>query len=165
MRRISIVAAVFIFATQPPVAHAQVPAPSAVPATGTFDRKSIVVAFYRSPLWDAILAEQRYEMKAAKAANDTAKVNALETWGADSQNIAMQQLAGQAPIDNILAVLQPELKELKSRMRLSAIVESTGPGAKSPNADVTTQLLDWLRATPETRRMVADLHEPHPAGK
>lgn len=72
---------------------------------GTFDKPSIVIAFYRSPLWAAILADRRFELNAVKAANDQTRAEELEKYGAGSQELAMQQLAGSAPVNNILAVL------------------------------------------------------------
>jgi hypothetical protein len=170
MRRIGF-AFTLIFASLPLAAVAQAPAtPStpvaaqSIPVVGTFDKPSIVLAYYRSPLWDAILADRRFELKTVKAANDTARAKELEKYGAESQDRAMQQLFGKAPIDNILAVLQPEFKELSSRMKLSTIVDSSAADPKAATVDVTSLLMDWLKASSETRKMVEEMHQ-HPAGK
>src|SRR5208283_4077275 len=115
MRRIGFAVAL-ILASLPFAASAQAPAPSSTsvaaqstPVVGTFDKSSIVIAFYCSPLWAAILADRRFELNAVKAANHTARAKELEKYGGESQDLAMQQLAGKAPTDNILAVLQPEI--------------------------------------------------------
>jgi hypothetical protein len=144
-------------------ADAQVPAAKtinvqAAPAVGTFDRGSIVLAFYRSPQWEAILADRRFELNAVKAANDTARARELEKYGAESQERAMEQLMGKAPLDNILAVLQPELKELTTRLKLASIVDSSTSEPNDPSVDVTSLLMDWLKASYETRKMATDLH-------
>ena len=76
----------------------------------------------------------------------------------------MQQLAGKTPIDNILAVLQPEITELSGKMKLASIVESPAPGSRAANVDVTSLLMDWLKATSETRKMAIEMHQ-HPTGK
>jgi hypothetical protein len=76
----------------------------------------------------------------------------------------MQQLAGKAPIDNILAVLQPEFKELTGKMKLTAIVESAAPDQKAATVDVTSLPMDWLKASSETRKMAVELHQ-HSSGK
>jgi len=161
----SLVVAV-IFAGLAVVAQAQSPAPSAEPQTipviGTFDRSSIVLAFYRSPLWEAILDDRRFELSAVKAANDTVRAKELEKYGGESQDRAMQQLAGKAPIDNILAVLRPEFKDLAARLKLAGVVESAAADSKAASVDVTPLLMDWLRATSETRKMAADLHAMNP---
>jgi hypothetical protein len=170
MRRIGFAVAL-ILASLPFAAGAQAPAPSSapvaaqsIPVVGTFDRTSIVIAFYRSPLWAAILADRRFELNAVKAANDTARAQELEKYGAESQDRAMQQPVGKAPIDNILAVLQPEFRELSSRMKLSAIVDASAADPKAAAVDVTPLLMDWLKASSETRKMAEEAHQ-HPPGK
>jgi hypothetical protein len=170
MNRIGFAVA-FILASLPFAAGAQAPASSStpvgaqiIPVVGTFDKSSIVLAYYRSPVWAAILADRRFELNRVKAANDTARAKELEKYGAESQELAMQQLAGKAPIDNILAVLQPEIKELSSRMKLSAIVDSSAADPKAAIVDVTSLLMDWLKASSETRKMAEEMHQ-HPGGK
>jgi hypothetical protein len=159
-----IVLAALIFAAIPFAAAAQAPAAPAPssPVVGTFDRTSIVLAYYRSPLWAAILADRRYELTTVKASNDTARAKELEKYGAESQELAMQQVTGKAPLGNILAVLQPEFKELSSKMKLSSIVEAPGPDPKAGTVDVTSLLMDWLKASAETRRMAIEAHQ-HPS--
>jgi len=142
---------------------AQAAAAPAAPAIGSrvvgvFDRTTIVLAYYRSPLWEAILADRRFELKTVKAANDSTRASELEKYGAESQDWAMNQLAGKAPIDNILAVLQPEFKELTTRLKLAGVADSAIADPKSPSIDVTPLLLDWLKATAETRKMAAEMH-------
>ena len=170
MRRIGFAVALIV-ASLPFAASAPAPAPSStpladqsIPVVGTFDKSSIVIAFYRSPLWAAILADRRFELNRVKVANDTARAKELEKYGGESQDLAMQQLAGKAPIDNILAVLQPEIKELSSRMKLSAIVDSSAADPKAATVDVTSLLMDWLKASSETRKMAEEMHQ-HPTGK
>jgi hypothetical protein len=162
------IAIAVILAVQPFTASAQTPTAPAdsqpIPVVGTFDRSSIVLAYYRSPIWSAILADRRFELKTVKAANDTARAKELEEYGEESQELAMRQLAGKAPIDNILAVLQPKFTELSGKMKLSSIVESPAPGSKAATIDVTSLLMDSLKATSETRKMAADLHQ-HSSGK
>ena len=166
MKPVALVA--FILVALPFSAAAQAPAAPApaqnISVVGTFDRFSIVLAYYRSPLWSAILADRRYELKTVKAANDTARAKELEKYGGESQELAMQQLAGKAPIDNILAVLQPEITELSAKMKLASITESSASGSKGATVHVTFLLMDWLKASSETCKMAADLHR-HSSGK
>jgi hypothetical protein len=165
MRQISFAVA-FILVSLPFAAIAQAPAPSSTPVAaqnilvaGTFDKFSIVLAYYRSPVWAAILADRRFELNRVKAANDTTKAKELEKYGGESQDLAMQQLAGKAPIDNILVVLQPEIKELISKMKLSAVVDSSAADSRAATVDVTSLLMDWLRASSETRKMAEEMHQ------
>lgn len=154
----------FAACAQTPTAQT-VPVSASTPVIGTFDRSSIVLAFYRSPFWEAILDDRRFELSTVKAANDTARAKELEKYGGESQDRAMQQLAGKAPIDNILAVLRPELKDLTARLKLAGIVEVSAADPKGATVDVTPLLMDWLKASSETRKMAADLHTLNPPAK
>jgi hypothetical protein len=97
LKRISLAA--LILAALPFVAYAQAPATqapvtqtaavaAATPVFGTFDRSAIALAYYRSPLWEAILADRRFELKTVKASNDTARAKELEKYGGESQYLA-----------------------------------------------------------------------------
>jgi hypothetical protein len=140
-----------LLAVMPLTARAQ--SPSAAGPVGTFDRTSVIVAYYHSPQWAAILADRMYERNAAQTAGDTAKVKDLDQWGQDRQSLALRQLAGKAGIENILAVMQPELRSLSSELKLTAVLEAPAPGSTA--VDVTPQLLDWLHASGETRKVAA----------
>jgi hypothetical protein len=146
----------------PSSAQSPAPVPGApakcAAVVGVFDRSSIVLAYYRSPLWEAILADRRFELNTVEAANDSARAKELEKYGAESQDLAMQQLLGKAPIDNILAVLQPEFKDLINRLKLSGVVDPSTVDPQASSVDVTPLLLDWLKATSETRKMAAEMH-------
>jgi hypothetical protein len=49
-------------------------------------------------------------------------------------------------------------------MKLASIVESPAPGSMAATVDVTSLLMDWLKATSETRKMAIEMHQ-HPTGK
>jgi len=133
-------------------------APAQTVRVGTFHKPSIVVAFYRSPLWAVTLKAKTAEMALAKAANDTKKVQELDAWGNAQQEMAHQQLAGQAPLTNILEALAPAWPEIAKKARVSMIVADL-PYADSSveKVDVTEMLLDWLKADERTRTIVRGL--------
>ncbi|MGA2771821.1 MAG: hypothetical protein ABSG26_13500 [Bryobacteraceae bacterium] len=133
-------------------------APAQTVRVGTFHKASIVVAFYRSPLWAESLKAKMAEMAVAKAANDTKKVQELDAWGNAHQETAHQQLAGEAPITNILEALAPGLPEIAKKARVAMIVADL-PYADSSveTVDVTDMLLDWLKADERTRTIVRGL--------
>jgi hypothetical protein len=140
------------------------PAPPAAPAAqqarvGAFDKISIIIAFYHSPQWDAILQQKQDEKDAAVKAKNSSKVKELETWGVNRQELAMQQVLGAAPIDTILEVLQPAFKAIEKRLNLGSIVEYPGDDHASAMVDVTDQLMDWLKADDKTRRLASDMRE------
>ena len=130
---------------------------------GTFDRPSIVLAFYRSPMWSAVVQEKKTEMQQAKAANDQKKVDELNKWGGDSQGLAHRLLAGEAPIDNILEMMRPMLATVEARAKVTNVVpEVPGADKTAATVDVTDLLLDQLQADAQTRQMVEQLRKTKP---
>jgi len=124
---------------------------------GTFDRQAIVVAYYGSPQWAATLREKQAEMVEAKRANDQAKVQQLNAWGGQAQELAHEQLAGEAPITNIMDALQPAFQQIETSAKVASVVPCPRADIKSPTVDVTPQLLDWLKADAKTRKMIQEL--------
>lgn len=132
---------------------------------GTFDKASIVVAFYGSPLWSAELKAKELELQHAKQSNDQKKIDALNQWGGDSQELAHRQLAGVAPIDNILTMLKPLFPAVAARAHVAMIVpELDWTDNTVATVDVTDLLLDQLQATPRTRKIVEDLRKSQKSG-
>jgi hypothetical protein len=133
-------------------------APAQTVRVGTFHKPSIVVAFYRSPLWAVTLTDKKLEMEKAKALNDTKKVQELDAWGNAHQETAHQQLAGEAAITNILEALAPGLPEIAKKARVAMIVADLLYADSSvEKVDVTEMLLDWLKADERTRTIVRGL--------
>lgn len=127
---------------------------------GVFDKQSVVVAFYRSPQWAEVNKTKVAEMDAARKASDVAKVKDLETWGSAHQELAHRQLAGEAPIDNILAVLAPGLPEIARRAGVNLIAPDLAfadPAVQT--VDVTDLLLGYLKADSRTLSIVHDLQK------
>lgn len=124
---------------------------------GTFDKQSVVVAYYRSPLWAEMLKSQRAALQAAKQANDSQKVKELEGWGGKSQDMAHQQLAGKAPITNILDALAPAFPDIARQAQVEKIVAE--PDKSAQTVDVTDLILDYLKADDATRKIVRDLRK------
>jgi len=123
---------------------------------GTFDRQSIVVAYYRSPLWAETMNSKLAERDAAKQAGDTAKVQELNAWGQAHQDLSHRQLMGLASIDNILQALAPAFTEVARKAGVEKIVAEKPP-AGAEAVDVTPLLLDWLKADSKTREIISHL--------
>lgn len=122
---------------------------------GTFHRQSIVIAFYRSPMYTATLKARIAARDSAKRAGDTAKVRELEAWGSGQQELAHHQLEGTAPITNILEALRPAFDSITKSSHLRTIVPATTVNAGATAVDVTPALLDWLEADVKTREIIA----------
>lgn len=128
-------------------------------SVGTFDRRSIVVAFYRSPQWATTMQRQIAGRDSAKRSGDTARVRELEHWGASHQELAHQQLFGDAPLTNILDALKPAFDSIGKALNLHSIAPAPAAAPKSgvETIDITPQLLDWLKADEKTREIVRQL--------
>ena len=127
---------------------------------GTFDKAGIAVAYYRSPLWAEVLKSQMAAMQSAKRANDTQKIKELEEWGGKRQELAHQQLTGEAPITNILEALAPAFPEIAKRAQVAMVVADLPYADGSVQmVDVTDLVLDWLKTDEATRKIVKDLRK------
>jgi hypothetical protein len=124
---------------------------------GTFDRQAIVVAYYGSPQWAAVLKQKHTELEEAKSAHDQKKIDELNAWGGQSQQMAEEQLAGKVPIANIVEALQPAFAEIEKTSNLSSVVEAPASGRPAESVDVTDRLLDWLEASEKTREIIRNL--------
>lgn len=124
---------------------------------GTFDRKSIVIAFYRSPMYAVTLRERIAARDSAKRIGDSARVRELETWGARQQETAHEQLAGDAPIANILDALRPAFDSITKAARLRTIVAAPFKDGRADVVDITPALLDWLQADAKTRDIISQI--------
>jgi hypothetical protein len=148
----------FLVASTPPTTPAK-PAVAQAGKVGTFDKISIIIAYYHSPQWQAMLQQKQDQKDAAVKAHNTAKAKELEAWGVNRQELAMQQVLGAAPIDNILEALQPAFNAIEKKLNLTSVVEFPAMSAEAGTVDVTAQLMDWLKADDKTRRLAADMRE------
>jgi hypothetical protein len=127
---------------------------------GVFDKQSVVVAFYRSPQWAEVTKAKTAARDAAKKANDTAKVQDLEAWGANHQELAHRQLANEAPIANILEALAPGLPEIARRAGVHLIApEVAFADSAVQTVDVTDLVLAYLKADSRTLSIIQDLQK------
>ena len=127
---------------------------------GVFDKQSVVVAFYRSPQWAEVNKAKAAERDAARKANNAAKVKDLEAWGATHQELAHRQLAGEAPIGDILEVLAPGLPEIARRAGVNLIAPDLAFADPTvQTVDVTDLLLAYLKADSRTLSIVHDLQK------
>jgi len=133
------------------------PAPAQQTRVGTFDQTSIVIAYYRSPLWSDTLKAKQAELKEAEKAGNTAKADALKAWGGESQELAHKQLAGEAPITNIMDALKPAFAEIEKSAHVSNVTPYTAAINQTDSVDVTGPLLDWLKADEKTRQLIDQL--------
>jgi hypothetical protein len=117
---------------------------------GVFDQQSVVVAFYRSPQWAEIIKAKTAELDKKDA----------EAWGSTHQELAHRQLAGDAPIANILEALTPAFPDIARRAGVNLIAPDlvfADPAVRT--VDVTDLLLAYLKADARTLSIVHDLQK------
>jgi hypothetical protein len=110
-------------------------------SVGVLDRTPLMVGYIGSARHGAdidSLRALRDQAQAEGRAEDAAAIGAL---GAESQEIAHRQLAGEEPLYTILLGVEPELRELMRRHDLSRVVEK-GPGVEG--VDLTAELVEML---------------------
>jgi len=115
---------------------------------GTFDRASLLVAYYKNsnPYF-------RKEMEALTGA---------EKKGAGFQELAHQQLSGEAPIDNILEALRPALAEVAHTARVDQIAgQIVYQGVGVETVDITGALVERFNPDEKTREMIRSLRAGH----
>ncbi len=90
---------------------------------GTFERKNLLVAFYGSTHFDKTMKEWRVELAQARKDGDEAKIKEIEAKGAAAQEVAHKQLAGEAPLTNILESLKGDMAKIAKMAGVQMIVE------------------------------------------
>jgi hypothetical protein len=126
---------------------------------GTFNKGAIVVAFVRSRLFaDTVMKPKMEEMEKAKQAGDKKKMDELNAWGGTHQERVHEQLAGERPIDDIIAALAPAFPEIAKKAGVTLIaVDLPFAGPNVETVDVTEQIMDWLKSDETTRKMVHEV--------
>ena len=131
---------------------------------GTYHAPSLVVAWVRSAEHERELDALVAARDAAQKAGDEAKLAECEHKGAESQELAHRQLAGEAGVEDILARLKsdlPGILEAAGVGRLVADTEPVEPGIE--RVDVTGVLVERFHPDEDTRRLLEEVRK-HPRG-
>jgi hypothetical protein len=131
---------------------------------GTYHAPSLVVAWVRSAEHARELEGLVAARDAALKAGDTAKVAECERKGAESQDLAHRQLAGEAGIEDILAKLEGDFPEVMKEARVERIAaEGEVQGEKVEVVDVTDLLVARFHPDEATRKLLAEVRK-YPQG-
>jgi len=109
---------------------------------GTFRRTELLVAYYGSTVHDKAIKKLKENHDRAQSAGDLDKVKELEAQGGASQELAHRQLAGEAPLTNVLEQLKDALPAIAKEASVVVIVEQ--PLYRDPSVrevDVTPWLV------------------------
>lgn len=118
---------------KPEVAYA---APEQIsPRVGQVDRVDLLVAFHKSKVHDDRLRAMIKERDEARVRGDNARVRELEREGKAMQDRAHRQLAGRAPLTNIIDAIRDKLPEVAREQRVDRIdvVQKVKPSESSPD--------------------------------
>jgi hypothetical protein len=119
-----------------------------------------VVAFYRSNLHEQNLRKMHQEQERAVAGGDEKKAEEIGKQGAALQELAHKQLAGDAPIDNILEALNERFPEIATAARVELIVEKPAYATdRVERVDLTDAIISAIMVDQKTLDMIRQMRE------
>ena len=125
---------------------------------GTFDTRGVALAWGRSALPDGMLtrvAEIRRQHDEAKAEGDEERAEALAAEAVALQEQIHRQVFSDAPIDEILALIEDDLPQIAEAAGVDLIVGDVlyrAPGAEV--FDITLEMCAPFEPTDDTRKMI-----------
>ena len=136
---------------------------------GTYDSRSLAIAYAGSTQFNQWLGNLRAEHDRAKAAGDQQRAAALEAEGKAQQKLMHMQGFSTAPVTNILDQIKDQLPSVKEQAGVSALVSKWDKTALAayPNAekvDVTVALVTRLHPSELQRQRAMEIlkHDPIP---
>ena len=127
---------------------------------GTFDAQSLVVAYYRSNMHEEHLRAMQKEQDKAVAGGDEKKAAEIGKQGEALQELAHNQLTGEARIDNILESLKDALPAVAEAAKVDLIVEKPAYASKRvEQVDVTDAILAKIMVDQKTLDMIKKMRE------
>ncbi len=165
----TIIAAACIFAgslyAAAPDGTGSTPAPGT--RIGTYDSRSIAVAYAGSAAQRAVMDPLKAAFQKAKQEGNQAEMEKLQAQGRALQEQAHRQGFGTAPVDDLLEKIADALPEVRRNAGVSALVslwdENTlAQYAGAVKVDVTMQLVDAFKPTEKQRKVAEDIRKQAP---
>ena len=137
------------------------PAPAAVQKArvGVFDSRMVALAYYNTDEHRRFVQDLMTQLKAAKAANDTAKITDLQFRLPALQNLLHYQVFSNASIPNVMEKLAPDLPQIAAAAQVSIIVSKWEVAYRDPNVeyvDVTDALVARFNPTERVQKWIAE---------
>ena len=132
---------------------------------GTFDSRAVATAYMRSDKFKEIIRELKLERMEAKEAGDEERAAELEAQGSEMQRHAHLQVFGNAPISNVLKVIEGELAGVAAKAGADVMVSKwrlAYAGPKANFVDVTDQLVMLFEPDEETLNVIAQIKDTDP---
>jgi hypothetical protein len=127
---------------------------------GTYHAPSLVLAWYRSAGFAKELQDLVAARNAAVKAGDDKLVAECERKGAEQQDLAHEQLAGEEGTADILARLKDDLPAIAKAAEVEQIVPpGTVLGDKVLFVDVTAALVERFHPDDATKKMIAQVRK------
>lgn len=126
---------------------------------GVFDSRMVALAYYNSDEHRKFTQDLMTQLKAAKAANDTAKIADLEFRGPALQNLMHYQVFSNASIPNVMEKLAPALPKIAADAQVSVIVSKWDVAFHRPDVeyvDVTDALVARFNPNEKLQKWIAD---------
>jgi hypothetical protein len=149
----------------PTAAREVVATPSPQLRLGTFDSRIVAISYYRSNRFQDALAGLGAEHEAAEAADDKATMERIEKEMQARQQLVHRQSFGNAPIPEIIDLLEDDLATVAGNADVDAIVSKwdviyVHPDAKT--TDVSLLLADSFEPDAKTIKILKDMLDIEP---
>ena len=125
---------------------------------GVYDPRAVVIVYYGSKAHDEEMKALIAEHDKAKADGDQKKVAEFKAQGNARQELAHQQLAGKAPIDELIRKLRPDWEKLGREAGVDLVVPQVLFKAENVEVvDVTEALATQLEAGERQMKWIREL--------
>lgn len=135
---------------------------------GTFDSRAVAVAYANSDFNSQRLKSKMSEMKKAKAAGDTKKIEELEAWGQAQQNKLHKQGFGTAPVHDLLENIKADIPEIARKTGIDIIVSKWEVVYQNPSIeliDITDEIIKPFKPSEKTLKSIKSLLKQTPVSK
>jgi len=132
---------------------------------GVYDSRSVALACGRSTQFNQVAQKLCAEYEKAKTAGDTKRLAELNKEGEGRQDRMHRQVFGDAPIEDILETIKPDLAAIQRQAGVQDIVARGRQDRTVETVDVTTQIVALFHPTSQTLQGIEELktHPPLPA--
>lgn len=136
---------------------------------GTYDSRSVAVAFAGSEAFNKWMGDLKAEKDKAKTARDQKRIAEFEAEATARQKLMHKQGFSTAPVDNILDQIKDRLPAIKEKAGVTALVSKWDKAglAKCKDAelvDITMALVDAFNPNDRQRKSAIEIqkHDPIP---
>lgn len=134
---------------------------------GTYDSRSVAIAWVGTESFKGWMAELREDHAAAVAAGDTQRAETLAAEGEERQEQLHRQGFGTAPVDTILAGIEEKLEKIKTDAGVVALVsrwdkEALAEYENATQVDLTEAVVDALGPTQKQRESALSIRTQDP---